>query len=303
MDLITDCIGATPLLELTGLIPCPSARIFAKAELWNPGGSIKDRAALAMVEDAEFRGVLHPGGTIIEPTSGNTGIALAMLGAARGYRVIIVMPDSMTPERRYLMEAYGAEVVMTSGSQGMAGAIARAQALARKIPGSFLPDQFTNPANAIAHYETTGPEIWAQSHEQVDIFVAGVGTGGTLTGAGRFLKMKNPQLKIVAVEPAASAVLSGKEPGKHNIQGIGAGFVPGVLDVALIDEVIPVSDTDAMNTARQLAHMEGILAGPSSGAAVFAAVSLAQQPENRGKTIVTILPDSGSRYLSQRTDK
>ena len=187
MDLITDCIGATPLLELTGLVPCPAARIFAKAELWNPGGSIKDRTALAMVEDAEFRGVLHPGGTIVEPTSGNTGIALAMLGAARGYRVIIVMPDSMTPERRYLMEAYGAEVVMTPGLQGMTGAIARAQELARKIPGSFLPDQFSNPANAMAHYETTGPEIWAQSNEQVDIFVAGVGTGGTLTGAGRFL--------------------------------------------------------------------------------------------------------------------
>lgn len=300
MDLITDCIGATPLLELTGLIPCPAARIFAKAELWNPGGSIKDRTALAMVEDAEFRGVLHPGGTIIEPTSGNTGIALAMLGAARGYRVIIVMPDSMTPERRYLMEAYGAEVVMTPGSQGMTGAITRAQELARKIPDSFLPDQFSNPANAMAHYETTGPEIWAQSNEQVDIFVAGVGTGGTLTGAGRFLKTKNPRLKIVAVEPATSAVLSGKEPGKHNIQGIGAGFVPGVLDVALIDEVIPVSDTDAMDTARQLAHVEGIFAGPSSGAAVYAAGSLAQRPENRGKTIVTILPDSGSRYLSQK---
>ena len=303
MDHLTDNIGKTPLLELTGLLSLPRGRVLAKAELWNPGGSVKDRAALSMVEDAEVRGALRPGGTIIEPTSGNTGIALAMLGASRGYRVIIVMPDSMTPERKLLMEAYGAQVVLTPGSQGMRGAISRAEELARLIPDSFLPEQFQNPANAMAHYETTGPEIWTGCYGAVDFFVAGVGTGGTLTGAGKYLKEQNPALKIVAVEPATSAVLSGGAPGKHNIQGLGAGFVPAVLDLRLIDEVFPVTDEQAFHTVRRMAQLEGIFVGPSSGAAVYAALEIVRRPESEGKTVVTVLPDTGARYLSQWAEK
>ena len=303
MDHLTDNIGKTPLLELTGLLSLPRGRVLAKAELWNPGGSVKDRAALSMVEDAEVRGALRPGGTIIEPTSGNTGIALAMLGASRGYRVIIVMPDSMTPERKLLMESYGAQVVLTPGPQGMRGAIARAEELARLIPDSFLPDQFQNPANPMAHYETTGPEIWTGCYGTVDIFVAGVGTGGTLTGAGKYLKEQNPALKIVAVEPATSAVLSGGAPGKHNIQGLGAGFVPAVLDLRLIDEVFPVTDEQAFHTVRRMAQLEGIFVGPSSGAAVYAALEIVRRPESEGKTVVTVLPDTGARYLSQWAEK
>ena len=303
MDHLTDNIGKTPLLELTGLLSLPRGRVLAKAELWNPGGSVKDRAALSMVEDAEVRGALRPGGTIIEPTSGNTGIALAMLGASRGYRVIIVMPDSMTPERKLLMESYGAQVVLTPGPQGMRGAIARAEELARLIPDSFLPDQFQNTANPMAHYETTGPEIWTGCYGTVDIFVAGVGTGGTLTGAGKYLKEQNPALKIVAVEPATSAVLSGGAPGKHNIQGLGAGFVPAVLDLRLIDEVFPVTDEQAFHTVRRMAQLEGIFVGPSSGAAVYAALEIVRRPESEGKTVVTVLPDTGARYLSQWAEK
>ena len=303
MDHLTDNIGKTPLLELTGLLSLPRGRVLAKAELWNPGGSVKDRAALSMVEDAEVRGALRPGGTSIEPTSGNTGIALAMLGASRGYRVIIVMPDSMTPERKLLMESYGAQVVLTPGPQGMRGAIARAEELARLIPDSFLPDQFQNPANPMAHYETTGPEIWTGCYGTVDIFVAGVGTGGTLTGAGKYLKEQNPALKIVAVEPATSAVLSGGAPGKHNIQGLGAGFVPAVLDLRLIDEVFPVTDEQAFHTVRRMAQLEGIFVGPSSGAAVYAALEIVRRPESEGKTVVTVLPDTGARYLSQWAEK
>lgn len=293
-------IGFTPLIRLSRLEKAMGieAKILAKAEGMNPGGSTKDRAALYMIRDAEKRGLLAPGGVIIEPTSGNTGIALAMLASAGGYRAVIVMPDSMSVERQRLMRAYGAQVVLTPGKEGMQGAIEKARALQREIPGSFIPDQFNNAANALAHYETTGPEIWQDTKGQMDIFVAGVGTGGTLTGAGRYLREKHPGLHIAAVEPYDSPVLSGGKPGSHGIQGIGAGFVPGVLDTGIWNEVIPVKTEEAVNTLRLLAAKEGLLCGISSGAALFAAVCLAGRPENRGKTIVTVLPDTGERYLS-----
>lgn len=293
-------IGRTPLLELThiekelGL----EARILAKLEYFNPAGSVKDRIAKAMIDDAEAFGKLKAGATIIEPTSGNTGIGLAAVAAARGYRIIIVMPETMSVERRQMMKAYGAELVLTDGSQGMKGAIAKAKELAAEIPGSFIPGQFENPANPRIHFSTTGPEIWEDTGENVDIFVAGVGTGGTITGVGEYLKSKNPAVKIVAVEPAASAVLSGKAPGPHKIQGIGAGFVPEVLNTGIYDEILPVANEDAFETGRLIGAKEGVLVGISSGAAAFAAISLAKRPENKGKTIVVLLPDTGDRYLS-----
>jgi cysteine synthase A len=293
-------IGHTPLLELTHIeknnrLP---ARILAKLEYFNPAGSVKDRVARAMLDDAETRGVLKPGAAVIEPTSGNTGIGLASVAAARGYRMIVVMPETMSVERRKLMRAYGAELVLTPGKDGMKGAIAKAEELAASIPGSFLPGQFVNRANPEAHRTTTGPEIWADAEGKVDIFVAGVGTGGTVTGVGQYLRSKNPAVKIVAVEPAASPVLEGGAPGPHKIQGIGAGFVPQVLDTGIYDEVLPVSDDDALTTGREVGRTEGVLVGISSGAAVWAAQQLALRPENRGKTIVALLPDSGDRYLS-----
>ena len=288
-------IGATPLLELHFNTP---ARILAKLESFNPGGSAKDRVAMAMIEDAEKRGVLKPGAAIIEPTSGNTGIGLALIAAVRGYRAIIVMPDSMSVERRKLMAAYGAEVVLTPGALGMTGAIAKARELAAAIPGSFIPDQFANAANAKAHYHTTGPEIWADTDGNVDIFVAGVGTGGTVTGVGEYLKQQNPAVKIVAVEPAASPLLSVGKAGPHGIQGIGANFVPEVLDTGIYDEVIPVTEEQAYAAARALGATQGILVGISSGAAPQGALTLANRPENCGKTIVVLLPDTGDRYLS-----
>ena len=288
-------IGATPLLELHFDTP---ARILAKLESFNPGGSAKDRVAMAMIDDAEKRGVLKPGAAIIEPTSGNTGIGLALIAAVRGYRAIIVMPDSMSVERRKLMAAYGAEVVLTPGALGMSGAIAKARELAEAIPGSFIPDQFANAANAKAHYHTTGPEIWADTDGNVDIFVAGVGTGGTVTGVGEYLKERNPAVKIVAVEPAASPLLSVGKAGPHGIQGIGANFVPAVLNTAIYDEVIPVTEEQAYTAARALGATQGILAGISSGAALHGALTLARRPENSGKTIVVLLPDTGDRYLS-----
>ena len=293
-------IGRTPLLELThiekkfGL----NARILAKLEYFNPGGSVKDRVALAMIDDAEAKGALKPGSVIIEPTSGNTGIGLASVAAARGYRIIIVMPDSMSAERRQLMKAYGAELVLTPGAQGMKGAIAKADELAAEIPYSFIPGQFVNPANPEAHYTTTGPEIWEDTDGTVDAFVAGVGTGGTITGIGRYLREKKPAVRIVAVEPKTSAVLSTGVAGKHGIQGIGAGFVPAVLDTGVYDEIIPVADEDAFATGRLVGKNEGVLVGISSGAAVWAALQLAQRPEMAGKTIVVLLPDTGDRYLS-----
>ena len=293
-------IGRTPLLELThiekkfGL----NARILAKLEYFNPGGSVKDRVALAMIDDAEAKGALKPGSVIIEPTSGNTGIGLASVAAARGYRIIIVMPETMSVERRQLMKAYGAELVLTEGAKGMEGAIAKAEELAKKIPGSFVPGQFVNPANPKAHFETTGPEIWADTDGQVDYFVAGVGTGGTVTGVGRYLKSQNAAVKVVAVEPKSSAVLSTGVAGAHKIQGIGAGFVPEVLDTAVYDEIIAVADEDAFRLGRELGRSEGVLAGISSGAALWAAIELAKRPENAGKTIVALLPDTGDRYLS-----
>ena len=293
-------IGRTPLLELThiekkfGL----NARVLAKLEYFNPGGSVKDRVALAMIDDAEARGLLKPGSVIIEPTSGNTGIGLASVAAARGYRIIIVMPETMSVERRQLMKAYGAELVLTEGAKGMAGAIAKAEELAKEIPGSFVPGQFVNPANPKAHFETTGPEIWADTDGQVDYFVAGVGTGGTITGVGRYLKSQNPAVRVVAVEPKSSAVLSTGVAGAHKIQGIGAGFVPEVLDTAVYDEIIAVADEDAFRLGRELGRSEGVLAGISSGAALWAAIELAKRPENAGKTIVALLPDTGDRYLS-----
>ena len=293
-------IGRTPLLELThiekkfGL----NARILAKLEYFNPGGSVKDRVALAMIDDAEAKGALKPGSVIIEPTSGNTGIGLASVAAARGYRIIIVMPETMSVERRQLMKAYGAELVLTEGAKGMKGAIAKAEELAKKIPGSFVPGQFVNPANPKAHFETTGPEIWADTDGQVDYFVAGVGTGGTVTGVGRYLKSQNAAVKVVAVEPKSSAVLSTGVAGAHKIQGIGAGFVPEVLDTAVYDEIIAVADEDAFRLGRELGRSEGVLAGISSGAALWAAIELAKRPENAGKTIVALLPDTGDRYLS-----
>ena len=293
-------IGRTPLLELThiekkfGL----NARILAKLEYFNPGGSVKDRVALAMIDDAEAKGALKPGSVIIEPTSGNTGIGLASVVAARGYRIIIVMPETMSVERRQLMKAYGAELVLTEGAKGMKGAIAKAEELAEEIPGSFVPGQFVNPANPKAHFETTGPEIWADTDGQVDYFVAGVGTGGTVTGVGRYLKSQNAAVKVVAVEPKSSAVLSTGVAGAHKIQGIGAGFVPEVLDTAVYDEIIAVADEDAFRLGRELGRSEGVLVGISSGAALWAAIELAKRPENAGKTIVALLPDTGDRYLS-----
>ena len=293
-------IGRTPLLELTNLEKKYGlkARILAKLEYLNPAGSVKDRIALAMIEDAEKKGLLTPQSVIIEPTSGNTGIGLASVAAARGYRLIIVMPDSMSVERRQLMKAYGAELVLTPGAQGMKGAIAKADELVVEIPHSFIPGQFVNPANPEAHYTTTGPEIWEDTDGTVDAFVAGVGTGGTITGIGRYLREKNPAVRIIAVEPKTSAVLSTGVAGKHGIQGIGAGFVPAVLDTGVYDEIIPVADEDAFATGRLVGKNEGVLVGISSGAAVWAALQLAQRPEMAGKTIVVLLPDTGDRYLS-----
>ena len=297
---VDELIGRTPLLELTNTEKKENlyARVLAKLEAMNPAGSAKDRVALSMINDAEARGVLKPGGTIIEPTSGNTGIGLACIAAARGYRAIIVMPDSMSPERIKLMKAYGADVVLTPGELGMGGAIAKAEELAKELPGSFIAGQFENPANAKAHYETTGPEIWADTQGNVDIFVAGIGTGGTITGTGRFLKEQKSDIQIVGIEPAGSPVLSGGVAGKHGLQGIGAGFIPKVLDTAVYDQIIPVTEDQAYTAARNLGKTEGILVGISSGAALHAALELAKQPENAGKTIVVLLPDTGDRYLS-----
>ena len=293
-------IGGTPLLELTHIEKSfgLEARILAKLEYFNPAGSVKDRIAKAMIDDAEERGLLKEGSVIIEPTSGNTGIGLASVAAARGYRIIIVMPETMSVERRQLMKAYGAELVLTEGAKGMKGAIARAEELAREIPNSFVPGQFVNPANPAIHRSTTGPEIWKDTDGAVDAFVAGVGTGGTVTGVGEYLKSQNPNVKVVAVEPATSAVLSTGVAGAHKIQGIGAGFVPEVLNTSVYDEIIPVSNEDAFATGRLIGHKEGVLVGISSGAAVWAAIELAKRPENKGKTIVALLPDTGDRYLS-----
>jgi cysteine synthase A len=291
-------IGCTPLLELTNFEKNCNARILAKLESFNPGGSAKDRVALAMILDAEEKGKLVPGSVIIEPTSGNTGIGLASVASARGYRCIIVMPDSMSVERQKLMTAFGAELILTPGAQGMTGAIAKAEELAGEIPNSFIPDQFNNPANAAAHYASTGPEIWADTDGQVDIFVAGVGTGGTITGVGRYLKERNPAVKIVAVEPASSPLLSGGKAGPHGLQGIGANFIPGVLDTSIYDEVIPVTEAQAYAAGRALGRTEGVLVGISAGAALHAAVELANREENAGKNIVVLLPDTGDRYLS-----
>ena len=293
-------IGKTPLLELThieknlGL----KAKVLAKLEYFNPAGSVKDRVAKAMIDDAEEKGLLKPGSVIIEPTSGNTGIGLAAVAAARGYRIIIVMPDTMSVERRQLMKAYGAELVLSEGAKGMKGAIAKADELAAEIPDSFIPGQFVNPANPKAHFETTGPEIYADTDGEVDIFVAGVGTGGTITGVGEYLKSKKPEVKVVAVEPATSPVLSKGTAGAHKIQGIGAGFVPKVLDTGVYDEIIPVANEDAFAVGKQIGKAEGVLVGISSGAAAWAAIELAKRPENEGKTIVVLLPDTGDRYLS-----
>ena len=297
---VDQLIGRTPLLELTRIEEAYhlKARILAKLEYLNPAGSVKDRVAKMMIEEAERTGRLGPGSVIIEPTSGNTGIGLAAVAAARGYRIIIVMPETMSVERRQLMKAYGAELVLTEGAGGMKGAIAKAEELAAEIPGSFLPGQFVNPANPKAHRTGTGPEIYEDTDGEVDIFVAGAGTGGTITGVGEYLKSKKPSVRIVAVEPASSAVLSGGEAGPHKIQGIGAGFVPEVLNTAVYDEIMPVSDEDAFAAGRLVGRREGVLVGISSGAAVFAAVELAKRPENEGKTIVVLLPDTGDRYLS-----
>ncbi len=297
---VDQLIGRTPLLELTHIEEAYhlKARILAKLEYLNPAGSVKDRVAKMMIEEAERTGRLGPGAVIIEPTSGNTGIGLAAVAAARGYRIIIVMPETMSVERRQLMKAYGAELVLTEGAGGMKGAIAKAEELAAEIPGSFLPGQFVNPANPKAHRTGTGPEIYEDTDGEVDIFVAGAGTGGTITGVGEYLKSKIPSVRVVAVEPASSAVLSGGEAGPHKIQGIGAGFVPEVLNTAIYDEIMPVSDEDAFAAGRLVGRREGVLVGISSGAAVFAAVELAKRPENEGKTIVVLLPDTGDRYLS-----
>ena len=293
-------IGHPPLLELTHLEKAEGlkAKILAKLEYFNPAGSAKDRVAKAMIDDAEAKGLLKEGSVIIEPTSGNTGIGLAAVAAARGYRTIIVMPETMSVERRQLMKAYGAELVLTEGAKGMSGAIAKAEQLAKEIPGGFVAGQFVNPANPEAHRQTTGPEIWEDTDGKVDIFVAGVGTGGTITGVGEYLKSKNPNVKVVAVEPAGSPVLSGGKPGPHKLQGIGAGFVPQVLNTSVYDEIIPVENEDAFQTSRRIGSTEGVLVGISSGAAAWAALQLAKRPENEGKTIVALLPDTGDRYLS-----
>ena len=293
-------IGHTPLLELTHLEKKYGlkARLLGKLEYLNPAGSVKDRIARTMIDDAEAKGLLKPGSVIIEPTSGNTGIGLASVAAARGYRVIIVMPETMSVERRQLMKAYGAELVLTEGSKGMSGAIAKAEELAREIPGGFVPGQFVNAANPKAHFETTGPEIYEDTDGKVDYFVAGVGTGGTITGVGQYLKSRNPEVKVVAVEPKSSAVLSTGVAGAHKIQGIGAGFVPQVLDTKVYDEIIPVENDDAFALGKEMGRSEGVLVGISSGAAVWAAIQLAKRPENKGKTIVALLPDTGDRYLS-----
>ena len=293
-------IGHTPLLELTHIEKEEKleARILAKLEYFNPAGSVKDRIAKGIIDDAEKSGALKPGATLIEPTSGNTGIGLASVAAARGYKLIIVMPDTMSVERRQLIKAYGAELVLSEGAKGMKGAIEKANELAAQIPGSFIPGQFTNPANPKAHFETTGPEIYEDTDGDVDIFVAGVGTGGTVTGVGEYLKSRKPEVKVVAVEPASSAVLSTGKAGPHKIQGIGAGFVPEVLNTRIYDEIIPVTNEDAFATGRLVGRKEGVLVGISSGAAVWAAVQLAKRPENKGKTIVVLLPDTGDRYLS-----
>ena len=293
-------IGKTPLLELTHIEKALGlkAKILAKLEYLNPAGSVKDRVAKAMIDDAEEKGLLKPGSVIIEPTSGNTGIGLAAVAAARGYRIIIVMPDTMSVERRQLMKAYGAELVLSEGAKGMKGAIAKADELAAEIPDSFIPGQFVNPANPKAHFETTGPEIYADTDGKVDIFVAGVGTGGTITGVGEYLKSKKPEIKVVAVEPATSPVLSKGTAGAHKIQGIGAGFVPKVLDTGVYDEIIPVANEDAFAVGKKIGKAEGVLVGISSGAAAWAAIELAKRPENEGKTIVVLLPDTGDRYLS-----
>ena len=293
-------IGKTPLLELTHIEKALGlkAKVLAKLEYFNPAGSVKDRVAKAMIDDAEEKGLLKPGSVIIEPTSGNTGIGLAAVAAARGYRIIIVMPDTMSVERRQLMKAYGAELVLSEGAKGMKGAIAKADELAASIPDSFIPGQFVNPANPKAHFETTGPEIYADTDGKVDIFVAGVGTGGTITGVGEYLKSKKPEVKVVAVEPATSPVLSKGTVGAHKIQGIGAGFVPKVLDTGVYDEIIPVANEDAFAVGKQIGKAEGVLVGISSGAAAWAAIELAKRPENEGKTIVVLLPDTGDRYLS-----
>lgn len=293
-------IGGTPLLELSNLEKelGLKARVLAKLEYFNPAGSVKDRVAKMMLDDAEKAGVLKKDSVIIEPTSGNTGIGLASVAAARGYRIIIVMPDTMSVERRQLMKAYGAELVLSEGAKGMKGAIAKAEELAKEIPNSFIPGQFVNPSNPKAHYEFTGPEIWEDTDGKVDYFVAGVGTGGTVTGTGKYLKEKNPAVKVVAVEPATSAVLSTGVAGKHSIQGIGAGFVPEILDTKIYDEIIPVANEDAFAYGKKIGRTEGVLVGISSGAAVWAAVELAKRPENEGKTIVVLLPDTGDRYLS-----
>ena len=296
----TELIGGTPLLELNNLRETHrlQAALLAKLEGMNPAGSAKDRVGAAMIANAESRGLLAPGATIIEPTSGNTGIGLAAVAAAKGYRVILTMPDSMSQERQLLLKAYGADIVLTPGAKGMAGAIAEAQRLAAEIPGSFIPGQFDNPANPAAHYATTGPEIWTDTEGQVDVFVAGVGTGGTITGVGRYLKEQNPAVQVVAVEPAASPVLSGGAAGVHGLQGIGAGFLPAALDTTVYDSVVPVTEEQAYAAARELARREGVLCGISSGAALYAALELAAKPEYAGKTVVVLLPDVGDRYLS-----
>ncbi len=297
---ITDLIGGTPILKLNNYIALNElpANIYAKLEYFNPAGSVKDRIAKAMIDDAEAKGALKPGAVIIEPTSGNTGIGLAAVAASKGYRIILTMPETMSVERRNLLKAYGAELVLTDGAKGMKGAIAKAEELAQQIEGGFIPSQFTNSANPTAHFNTTGPEIWEDTDGKVDIFVAGVGTGGTVSGVGKYLKSKNPNVKVVAVEPAGSPVLSKGVAGPHKIQGIGAGFVPETLDTKIYDEIIAVENEDAFATGRTLARKEGLLVGISSGAAVFAATQLAKRPENKGKNIVVLLPDTGDRYLS-----